>query len=103
MKKHKSSFDVLTSRLGNIERTSASVAIQSTEAASKVNYALLQVERLKQKLFNKCGEITGVPLSEDENIIDIIIRLFVTIGISISSNDINSFLLPSRTFAKIKL
>lgn len=79
----------LGNRLRGIEETSVTASTQSSTAILKANNALLQVEKLNQKLLNKSVEISGVPFVENENTLDLVMKIFSVLGISIAISDIN--------------
>lgn len=85
----KNSISKLGNRLNGIEEISISASTQSSLAMTKADNALMEIEKLRQKQLSKSIVITGVPYSDNEKIIDIIIKIFSILGVSISTSDIN--------------
>lgn len=86
----------LTNRFGGVEEISASASARSSSALLKANNAISHIERMKQKLLNKSIEFSGVPYLENENLIELIVKILTILGISISPNDINSIFIIGR-------
>lgn len=93
----KGQIDSLSSRLGNIEKATAAANIKNSTAEvkaekvlSSAENALSSVDRLRQQLLKNSIEISGVPMLKDECTTDIAISIFSVLGLSLSSNNINS-------------
>lgn len=80
----------LVTRVGGIERSSASAVAISNDAVVRARDAQSQVEHLKKQQLSKSMEISGVPLLDGEIVMDIVMRIANTLGITISEGDINT-------------
>lgn len=83
-------LEYLKSQLSGINESITTTSVQSSEALQKSSKNEIAIEIVNQKMLKNYIDISGIPLTRDENIIAVITGIFSALGLAILETDINT-------------